>query len=485
MSKKQNLSGAEDCQFNNYKRGVFKKRKPWPKDCIWPEPLWDGQGGHEWEEDLIDYFTVDEDARDMLDIKEYYDELVQEGRLNPDYSLNDDYELIFHERSSEEEDNICYEEDWQPEKGLDYWDDGFMVDCWQEDLTNHMNFLKIDYCDPDPVIMIRDMTGYDFINENLARQAFTRRAFQLEYGLKGSCEELEFLGDTVLNTIVTREIFDHLTRIMLDNTDGPFEVRSGDYKEGELSKLRTHFVNKEYLSERAGQLGMGKLILYGAGEQETDSSLEDAIEALIGAVALDCNWDWDVLEGVVDKLVCLQLSNPDKYLKKTYYDIFNAWHQKHFGLMPKYEVYDRFHKRGSGQEFECSIRFFVPDNDKNINTSQLIHDKGPSRSKAREYAAELAYRFVRNNGLWINLKDANIIPDQDNSINQLQELFQKKYVDKPVYEFEEEAGDRWYCRCLCNDVDGFGRAGSKTAAKKKAAYMVLVLLLSSAGCAKE
>ena len=473
MSKTQGKCSNTHLQNNVIDFNRTGKGKPWPKDCIWPEPLWDSLEGFDWEEDEIDYEAVDEEAQDLLDIKEYFDELVKEGRLNPDYTLNEEYQDIFKEDFSGDED----EDDWQPEKGLDYWDDGFMVDCWQEDLTNHMNYLKIDSCDPNPILNIRSLTGYEFINENLARQAFTRRSFQMEYGLKGCSEELEFLGDTVLNTVVTREIIDQLTWIMPNNTDAPFEMKMRDYKEGELSRLRTHFVNKDYLAGRANQLGIGKLILYGTGEKETDSSLEDAMEALIGAVAIDSNWDWDVLEGVVDKLICLQLSNPDQYLKKTYYDIFNAWHQKHFGAMPDYEVYDRFHRRDNGRDFECSIRFYVPDNDKDIHPAQRIYGMGPTRSKAREFAAELAYRFVRNHGLWINLKDANLTPDQDNSINQLQELFQKKYVDKPVYEFEEEEGDQWYCSCRCNDVEGFGRAGSKTAAKKKVAFMVLERLL--------
>lgn len=62
------------------------------------------------------------------------------------------------------------------------------------------------------------------------------------------------------------------------------------------------------------------------------------MEALIGAVAVDSGWDQKALERVVDNLLCLQLMYLDSLLKATHYDLFNAWHQKHFGCTPSYEV---------------------------------------------------------------------------------------------------------------------------------------------------
>ena len=71
------------------------------------------------------------------------------------------------------------------------------------------------------------------------------------------------------------------------------------------------------------------------------------------------------------------------------------------------------------------------------------------------------------------------------SINQLQELYQKKYVEKPEYSFEKLKGDRWDCTCVCNGIQGFGNGNNKTQAKKKAAFMTIVKLLDAAGCCKE
>ena len=67
----------------------------------------------------------------------------------------------------------------------------------------------------------------------------------------------------------------------------------------------------------------------------------------------------------------------------------------------------------------------------------------------------------------------------NNSINQLQELYQKKYLTvAPVYSVEERVNDRWYVTCQAEGVTGSAEAGSKVAAKKQAAFKVLITLLS-------
>ena len=439
--------------------------KTWPKDCIWPEPLYDGFGPS-WDEDIIETTELDSDGEDLLAVKAYFDSLVENGVLDEDYQPIEDFDI----RGDSEKD--------KPYLAIDYWDDGFLYDVWHEDMTSHMNFLKLDTVSAadDPVSNICRTIGYDFANENLLRQAFTRRAFAIEHKLSGNNEELEFLGDSVLGNIVTREIFRQLAEVETITTDAPLQTK---YDEGDFTKIRSSFVSKEYLAKRAETLGLDKYILYGKGEESTESSKEDAIEALIGAVALDSEYNEKILEEVIDKLVCIQLGSPGLLLKETFYDMFNSWHQKHFGRIPEYTVY------GKGP-YRCTVRFFVPENGIGVNMDQRMDMDGATRSEARELAAEFAYRFIYSKGLWINLKDAGVVPDLENSINQLQELYQKKYLDeKPVYEIKEDGRDRWRCVCECCGVSGFGTAESKTKAKKKASFMALVKLLDGAGCCKE
>lgn len=466
-----------------------KRRKAWPADCLWPEPVWDGtHGGMQWSADDVDIMTLDEEAEELLEIREYMDSLVEEGRLNEDYSLNEDYfsdnNDISDNDEGAEEDDPEEEEDrqFEPEIGIDYWEEGFDLESWEYALEDHMNCIKIPVSKHDPVTAIRDVTGYEFINENLLRQAFTRRAFGLEYGV-GNSEELEFLGDSILNTVVTREMVRQFSEVFTIEPQAPFRSR---YTEGEMTKIRSRLVSKEHLAARAAELGLDKYILYGTGETKNDSAAEDMMEALLGAVAVDCGWDWQVLEAVADRLACIQITAPDEFLKTSFYDLFNAWHQRHFGRLPEYEVYGG-QRTGKRHPFYCTIRFSVPENDKGVRTWQRIDVDEQTRGKAREYAARRAYYFVMDQGLWINLADAGIVPSLENSINQLQELYQKKYLeDKADYVFEELPQDRWRCSCTCGGVNGYGEAGSKTGAKKKASYMVLVRMLSAAGiCKKE
>ena len=65
----------------------MSKNRRWPENCVWPEPARDGEGSW-WEFDEVDPFLLDEDGKELLEIREYYDRLVEEGRLNEDYSLS-------------------------------------------------------------------------------------------------------------------------------------------------------------------------------------------------------------------------------------------------------------------------------------------------------------------------------------------------------------------------------------------------------------
>ena len=69
---------------------MFKNEK-WPESCIWPKPEKDGFGDF-WDAEDAYMEAVDDETEELLAIKEYYDSLVEEGRLNEDYSLDEDRE---------------------------------------------------------------------------------------------------------------------------------------------------------------------------------------------------------------------------------------------------------------------------------------------------------------------------------------------------------------------------------------------------------
>ncbi len=119
---------------------------------------------------------------------------------------------------------------------------------------------------------------YHFKDRSYLEDAMTHSSYANENQLlKTRCNErLEFLGDAVLELVVSRFLF-------LDYKDR---------QEGDLSKLRASIVCEPTLAICAREIGLGEELLLGKGEDATggrlrDSVLSDAFEALIGAMYLD------------------------------------------------------------------------------------------------------------------------------------------------------------------------------------------------------
>lgn len=119
--------------------------------------------------------------------------------------------------------------------------------------------------------------GYRFRDPALLRQALTHRSYANEQGLRGADNErLEFLGDALLDLLVSEELF----------------RRFPDQPEGALSRMRASIVNEGALASHARRVGIGDALLLGRGEERTggrekDSLLADAFEAVVAAIYLD------------------------------------------------------------------------------------------------------------------------------------------------------------------------------------------------------
>lgn len=118
--------------------------------------------------------------------------------------------------------------------------------------------------------------SYRFESAEPLREALRHRSWVAEVGPGPSNERLEFLGDTILQLVVTDFIY----------------ANYPEYSEGELAKLRSSAVNGDVLFEVACDVGLGGYLRLGKGEEATGgrerpSILADAMEALLGAVYLD------------------------------------------------------------------------------------------------------------------------------------------------------------------------------------------------------
>jgi len=116
-----------------------------------------------------------------------------------------------------------------------------------------------------------------FKDNNLFDHALTHRSWVNEHkGQRSSNERLEFLGDAILEFVVSREIFN----------------KYPGREEGYLTALRANLVNTVALSEFAKKMELGSALHLSKGEEESGgrtnpSLLADTVEAIIGAIFID------------------------------------------------------------------------------------------------------------------------------------------------------------------------------------------------------
>ena len=122
--------------------------------------------------------------------------------------------------------------------------------------------------------------GYCFGDGSLLERALTHSSYSNESGLKNHhmyCNErLEFLGDSVLSIITSNYLYSKFS----------------DCPEGELTRMRAEVVCERALSGYANEIGLGKFLLLGVGEEKNNgrsrkSILADAFEALLAAIYID------------------------------------------------------------------------------------------------------------------------------------------------------------------------------------------------------
>ncbi len=133
---------------------------------------------------------------------------------------------------------------------------------------------------------------YRFADPQLLEEALTHRSRgMINY------ERLEFLGDSVLNLVISSRLF---------------ELKP-DAREGDLSRMRARLVRGESLTDIASGLGLGKQLILGEGEMKSGGSrrasiLADAFEALLGAIFLDSDYAGcrsvilDLFDPLIEKL---------------------------------------------------------------------------------------------------------------------------------------------------------------------------------------
>lgn len=221
---------------------------------------------------------------------------------------------------------------------------------------------------------LEELMGLKFKDANLLKQAVVHRSYLNEHPdfELWHNERLEFLGDAVLEIIVTETLFH-------DFKDTP---------EGDLTNWRASLVNYKMLANVANELGIEKYLYLSKGESKDKNSkarqyiLANAMEAIIGAIYLD--------QGIKPSKKFVKnfiLSKLENILKnKLYLDPkskFQECAQEIYGITPHYKVLS---ESGPDHAKEFVVGLYLGE-------EKVSQGKGTSKQEAQVAAAEAGIKI--------------------------------------------------------------------------------------------
>lgn len=218
--------------------------------------------------------------------------------------------------------------------------------------------------------VFEERIGYTFDNKALLEQAFTHRSYLNEHRelKREHNERLEFLGDAVLELVVTEFLY----------------AKYPDKPEGELTAYRAALVNTVSISDAASKLSMNEFLFLSKGEAKDTGRaraiiLANAFEALIGALYLD--------KGYVParEFIAAQLfhKTDEVVAKRLWQDPksrFQELVQEHLSVTPTYEVVSQ---SGPDHDRKFIVGAFIA-------REKIATGEGRSKQEAEQQAAEKA-----------------------------------------------------------------------------------------------
>ena len=211
---------------------------------------------------------------------------------------------------------------------------------------------------------LQQKIGYKFKDINLLKLALTHKSFNNQ----NNNERLEFLGDSILNSCISKYLFSKFPEI----------------NEGLLTRIRSFVVKGETLTKKAAELNITQNIELSKGtanlsEQRKHSILEGSIESIIGAVFLDSNWQQ------VDKFV-LNLFNTELLNIKVDQEFRDSKTELQELLQSKKLKPPVYETSESAKGFDCEIKLL----------EGTFIANGNSKRQAEIAAAKMALTQLKN-----------------------------------------------------------------------------------------
>lgn len=220
---------------------------------------------------------------------------------------------------------------------------------------------------------LQEVLGYRFRDSERLSLALTHRSGAFEDGEERDNERLEFLGDAVLELVVTQTLFEAFL----------------EAPEGHLTQLRAHVVQAPSLAARARDLDLGSYLRLGKGElasggADKESILSSALEAVFGAVYLDGGFEHAFR--VVSRAVKASLEEIlEGRAVRDAKSLLQEWALRELGFLPQYILVD-------AQGLDHAKTFHV-----RVKLGETADASGTGKSKkaAERDAAEKLLEIVR------------------------------------------------------------------------------------------
>jgi ribonuclease-3 len=220
---------------------------------------------------------------------------------------------------------------------------------------------------------LKQILGFRPGNLRLYEIAFIHRSasFTLPDGNKVNNERLEFLGDAILDAILSDFLFEKFP----------------DASEGFMTKIRARIVNRDVLNDLSVSMGIHKVLLCNVNSNHPTKNLYgDALEALIGSVFLDMGFRKTkklFIRNVLNKYLDLEMivnTDPD------YKSLVFEWVQKHkTNLIFTYN-----------EEYDFNLKKSVFSTTLFINKEEYGKGQGASKKEAEQLAASQAFKRIKD-----------------------------------------------------------------------------------------
>jgi len=226
---------------------------------------------------------------------------------------------------------------------------------------------------PKDVSYLEKAIDFSFHNKNILEQALIHRSYLNEHTRikKQHNERLEFLGDAVLELVVTEYLFQHY-----------------DNPEGELTNWRAALVNAHKLAEVAHSIALDHFLYMSKGEEKDTTGkarqyiLANALEALIGAIYLDQGWE-ATKKFVTDHII---IHLPYILEHKLYMDAKSKFQELVQELYAVTPTYREVSATGPDHQKEFVVGVCIGD-------EEIARGKGLSKQEAQMKAAETALKI--------------------------------------------------------------------------------------------